>query len=247
MAPARATVGDDRSLSGQVAAGGAWGLGGQLAVLLATVLATPFTIRLLGPSRYGAWGLLQAALPWAALADLGMAGTVRTKFAAERYTDGDDPAKRPCVWTTLGVTVSATACAAALIGVLAPSIVLHLVHAHVEFPWCLRRRTKGLLRPIRVPIGGRHYQRAGGSMRLRRRPYRPAITQGGSLVLIIGVPACARLPFGGRDHCHGGRPRRLGYGSRSQPSGCDRAPGLSCAGFGSTRTSCDRCCVTAVR
>jgi len=161
---------------------------------LATVLATPFTIRLLGPSRYGTWGLLQAALPWAALADLGMA-SASTKFAAERYTDGDGPGEAAVVWTALGVTVSATACAAALVGVWAPSIVLHLLHA--------RGTSLGAyVVAFRVFCGLFVFQSVAGTIntpqvvRLRWRPY-TAITQGANLVLIIGVPLALASVSGG--------------------------------------------------
>src|SRR5437667_12516441 len=74
----------DLSLSSQVAAGGLWSLGGQAATLVATLVATPFTLRLLGPAFYGLWALLQVALQWVVLADLGMA-TASTRLVAQRY------------------------------------------------------------------------------------------------------------------------------------------------------------------
>ncbi len=171
-----------------------WGLGGQLAVLVATVLATPFTIRLLGPARYGTWGLLQAALPWAALADLGMA-SASTKFSAERYTDGDAQGEAAIVWTALGVTVTATACAAALVGVWAPSILLHLLHA--------RGNSLGAyVVALRVFCGLFVFQSVAGTIntpqvvRLRWRPY-TAITQGANLIVIVGVPVALACTSGG--------------------------------------------------
>lgn len=70
------------SSAAQVAAAGVWGLGGRVVTLIVALVATPFVIRLLGPSRYGLWALLQTSLTWAALADVGM-GTASTKFGAE--------------------------------------------------------------------------------------------------------------------------------------------------------------------
>ena len=57
-------------------------------MLVVTLLATPFTIRLLGPSAYGLSALFQTVLTWATLADLGMA-TASTKFAAQSYAARD--------------------------------------------------------------------------------------------------------------------------------------------------------------
>jgi O-antigen/teichoic acid export membrane protein len=181
-------------VASQVAAGGAWGLGGQLTVLLATVLATPFTIRLLGPSRYGTWGLLQSSLSWAALADLGMA-SASTKFAAERYTAGDGPGEAAVVWTSLGITVTATACTAAVVGLLAPSVLFHLLH--------VRGGPLGAdVVALRVFCGLFVCQSVAGTIntpqvvRLRWRPY-TAITQGSNLVLIVGVPVALACTSGG--------------------------------------------------
>jgi O-antigen/teichoic acid export membrane protein len=66
-----------------VAAASAWGLTGRVTLLFTNFVMTPFTIRLLGPARYGLWTLLVLSLSWASQADIGL-GSASTKFGAER-------------------------------------------------------------------------------------------------------------------------------------------------------------------
>src|SRR5436305_14470406 len=80
--------GADASMRGAVARGALWALGGQVAVLVATLVATPFVIRHLGPSEYGLWALLQSSLLILTLGDFGM-GVTSTRFASERHAHDD--------------------------------------------------------------------------------------------------------------------------------------------------------------
>ncbi len=119
--------GSDLSLAAGVARSGLWAIGGQLSVLGATLIAAPFTIRLLGPARYGLWSLLQSVLGYFRIADLGMA-TASTKFAADRYARGDSAGEATVIWTALAVTVMLTGAAALAAGIAAPFLVSQVLH-----------------------------------------------------------------------------------------------------------------------
>jgi O-antigen/teichoic acid export membrane protein len=117
----------DLSFAAGVARSGLWAIGGQLSVLAATVIAAPFTIRLLGPARYGLWSLLQSVLGYFRIADLGMA-TASTKFAADRYARNDSAGEATVIWTALAVTVTLTGAAALAAAIAAPFLVSQVLH-----------------------------------------------------------------------------------------------------------------------
>lgn len=182
------------SPAAEVASAGAWGLGGRATLLLATLLATPFTIRLLGPSRYGLWALLQASITWAALADVGMS-TASTKFGADSYARGDDIAESTVIWTALAVTSFTTAFVAVLGAVYAPAIAVHLLHQQGT-----------LLAPavlaLRLVCGLFLVQAVANTIntpqvvRLRWRPY-AIINTFYNLLMIVGAPVALALIAGG--------------------------------------------------
>ena len=95
-------------------------------LLLVNLVATPFTIRLLGPSRYGLWAVLQTSLIWASLSEAGM-GLASTRFGADRYARGDARGESAVIWTALSVTALTTTCMALVIAIGAPFIVAHLL------------------------------------------------------------------------------------------------------------------------
>lgn len=124
-----APIGDGAgSVSAQVARAGSWGLAGRSVLLLVNFIATPFTIRLLGPAAYGLWALIQAVLMWATLAEGGM-GVATTKYGSECYGRGDDVGEATIVWSALSIVVLATSAAA-----LAFSLGAHflLTSLHVQ-------------------------------------------------------------------------------------------------------------------
>ncbi|HXW81331.1 MAG TPA: hypothetical protein VEJ84_17650, partial [Acidimicrobiales bacterium] len=115
------------SPSARVASAGIWGLGGRASLLLANLLATPFIIRLLGPSSYGLWALLQTTLTWVVVSGVGM-GFASTKFGSDYYARGDDLGESAVIWTSLGVTTITTSVMAAIIAAGAPFILSQLLH-----------------------------------------------------------------------------------------------------------------------
>ncbi|MHB1834053.1 MAG: oligosaccharide flippase family protein, partial [Solirubrobacteraceae bacterium] len=115
------------SLASGVARSGAWAASGDVAKLSATLVAAPFTIRLLGPAGYGLWSLLQSVVNYFNLADLGMA-TASTRFAAQRYARHDAGGEAAGIWTALFITTALTAAAALAAALAAPLIVSQLLH-----------------------------------------------------------------------------------------------------------------------
>ncbi|HXW77913.1 MAG TPA: hypothetical protein VEJ84_00360, partial [Acidimicrobiales bacterium] len=73
-------------------------MAGRTVTLFANLVSAPFTIRLLGPTRFGLWSLLQSFYAWAVVADIGMS-SASTKFASERYAHGDAVGESTVVWT----------------------------------------------------------------------------------------------------------------------------------------------------
>jgi O-antigen/teichoic acid export membrane protein len=117
----------DPSLRGAVARGGLWALGGQAAMLVATLVATPFVIRLLGPSEYGLWALLQSALLFLTLGDFGM-GVASTRFASETHAHNDARGEVTVIFTSIAISVAFTGLAALVVIAAAPFIVDEVLH-----------------------------------------------------------------------------------------------------------------------
>ncbi|MCC6328022.1 MAG: flippase [Acidobacteria bacterium] len=72
----------------KVVKGSLWTLAGQIAPLAVSLVATPFTIRLLGADGYGVLILVGLIPTYLGFADLGM-GIASTKFGSEAYAAGD--------------------------------------------------------------------------------------------------------------------------------------------------------------
>src|SRR3954447_738706 len=124
-----AATGADPSMRGAVARGALWALGGQGAVLIATLIATPFLIRLLGASQYGLWALLQSALLILTLGDFGM-GVTSTRFASERHAHNDSRGEVAVVFTAIAISAAFTGIAALAVIAAAPLIVDQVLHLH---------------------------------------------------------------------------------------------------------------------
>lgn len=90
--------------------GSIWTLAGQVAPLLVSLVATPFTIRLLGSEAYGVLILIGLIPMYFSFADFGMS-VASTKFAASAFGEGDSKGEAQIVRT------------AGLIALLSSSIV----------------------------------------------------------------------------------------------------------------------------
>lgn len=101
-------------LTSRVVRGSLWNLGGQGVTMLATLIATPFVIRLLGPPSYGVLALINVLIGYLSFADMGM-GTASTRFGSQAHARGDDEGEATAIWSALALAaVPAMAVALAL-------------------------------------------------------------------------------------------------------------------------------------
>jgi len=115
------------AVAGSVVRSGLWSVAGQVAALAAALIATPFTIRLLGPARYGLLSLLQSVQSWIGLADFGMT-TASTRFAGEQHAQKDGAGEASATWTAVAITCGATLVVAVAIALAAPFVVKSILH-----------------------------------------------------------------------------------------------------------------------
>ncbi|HET9060128.1 MAG TPA: oligosaccharide flippase family protein [Acidimicrobiales bacterium] len=183
-----------RPSTAQVAGAGAWALSGRVVMLLANLVTIPFTVRLLGPSRYGLWALLQTTLTWAALADVGMS-SASTKFSSERYALGDPEGESAVVWGAAGITGLSTGIVALAMAVEAPYLLGHLlkVPSTLLGPGVTGLRLACALLLVQSLSGTVNTPQL---VRLRWRSY-TLITNSGNLVASVGIPVALALVAGG--------------------------------------------------
>ena len=172
-------------MGGAVARSGIWTVTGQMAGLLVALVATPFTIRLLGEARYGLWSLLQTGLIWVTLADLGMT-TASTRFAGEAHERNDAEGESIATWTATTISVLATCVVAGIAAILARPIVTGLMNAPpgLVTPATIALRILAIGVIITAAIGNLSTPL---SVRLRWRTY-TWITQGGAILQVILIP-----------------------------------------------------------
>ncbi len=98
--PAAGEPGPRRSLTSRVVHGSFLNLGGQVLTMVATLVATPFVIRFLGPSSYGVLALVYVMIGYLSFADMGM-GTASTRFGSMAHARGDDEGEATAIWSAL--------------------------------------------------------------------------------------------------------------------------------------------------
>ena len=125
-APAR-TLRLGPGLTSRVVKGSFWNLGGQGVIMLATLVATPFVIRLLGASGYGVLTLVHVLIGYLAFGDLGM-GTASTRFASQAHALDDDEGEAGAIWTALALAAVPATTLALLLMFGAPFLVEHGLH-----------------------------------------------------------------------------------------------------------------------
>src|SRR5258706_16023182 len=89
-------------LTSRVVRGSFLNLGGQGVTMLATLVATPFVIRLLGVPGYGVLALVQVLIGYLSVADMGM-GTASTRFGSVAHARGDDEGEAAAIWSSLAI------------------------------------------------------------------------------------------------------------------------------------------------
>src|SRR5258708_5284005 len=91
-------------LTSRVVHGSLLNLIGQGVTMLATLAATPFVIRLLGPPGYGVLALVHVLIGYLSFADMGM-GTASTRFGSVAHARGDDDGEAAVVWAALAIPI----------------------------------------------------------------------------------------------------------------------------------------------
>jgi O-antigen/teichoic acid export membrane protein len=87
-------------LANKVMRGTLLSLAAQGSVLVASFIATPFVIRLLGPESYGALSLINVFITYLTFSEVGM-GMASTKFGGESHARADNNAEGRVIWTSL--------------------------------------------------------------------------------------------------------------------------------------------------
>lgn len=169
----------------RVVGGGLWSLGWQSATLLASLIATPFVIRLLGPAEYGVLALVNVLVGYAAVSEFGMTQAA-TKFGAEAHARGDDRGEAAVVWTALLILLVPTAIAVGVLVAMSGWLADSVLHV----PPALRSTTVWALRLAAVTLGIRAVSGVLTEphvVRLRL-DLASGVTNAGALVQIAAIP-----------------------------------------------------------
>jgi O-antigen/teichoic acid export membrane protein len=121
------TLRDEVGLTSRVVRGSFWNFGGQGLTMLATLVATPFVIRLLGVPAYGVLTLVHVLIGYLAFGDLGM-GTASTRFASQSHAVGDDKGEAAAIWSALALAAMPATTVALVLMFGAPFLVEHGLH-----------------------------------------------------------------------------------------------------------------------
>jgi len=112
------------SLTSRVVRGSLLNLIGQAVTMLATLIATPFVIRILGPASYGVLALVHVLIGYLSFADMGM-GTASTRFGSLAHARGDDEGEATAIWSALVLAVTPAATVALALAIGARPLVEH--------------------------------------------------------------------------------------------------------------------------
>ena len=178
----------------RVVSGGLWGVGGQTVQMAASIIATPFLIRLLGADRMGVIGLVDTLNSYGVAADVGM-GPASTKFGADAFGRGDQSSESAVVWTALLVSLIPTAAFAILMMLAAGPLVDHIlrVQGTLRTESVLALRLGALVLCMRAIAGVLNTPQ---TVRLRLDLV-SIITYGGATLQILSVPFALWLLHGG--------------------------------------------------
>lgn len=92
--------------------------------MMATLIATPFVIRLLGPASYGVLALIHVLIGYLSVADMGM-GTASTRFGSIAHARGDDDGEATAIWSSLVLAAVPAATVALALAIGARPLVEH--------------------------------------------------------------------------------------------------------------------------
>jgi len=109
-------------MTAKVVGGGLWILAGQAVTLGASLIFTPFVIRLLGTESYGVLALINLLIGYISFADFGM-GMASTKFGSEAFAKQDREEEAAVIWTSIFIAFIPSVIAAGSLAIFAEYIV----------------------------------------------------------------------------------------------------------------------------
>ena len=112
------------SIETKVAVGSVWSLASVGVTLVASLIATPFVLRGLGPEAYGVYAIVQVMIGYLAVADIGM-GDASTRFAAAAFARGERHEEASALWTSLVIEAIVALPLVLVVGLFAKPIVVH--------------------------------------------------------------------------------------------------------------------------
>lgn len=183
----------DGKISAQVARGSMWSISGKFAVLLASLIGTPFTLRLLDSAEFGVWSLISTIMTYLVIVDFGMA-TASTKFAGEAFAKVEPEMEASVVWTAAAIAAAVGTISALMLALLAPRIVMLL-----SVPQGLRRPAVLALRLVSLTLVLRALTSVVNTPSLVRLRWKGLTfaTAGPAVALALLTPICLFLTHGG--------------------------------------------------
>lgn len=170
-----------------------WSISGKVAVLLASLIGTPFTLRLLDPAEFGVWSLMSTIMTYLVIVDFGMA-TASTKFGGEALARAEPETEASVVWTAAGIAAVVASVSALVLALLAPRIaVLLSVPPDLRTPAVLALRLVSLTLILRALTS---IVNTPSLVRFRWRGLTFA-TAGPAVAFAILTPVCLYLTHGG--------------------------------------------------
>ena len=191
--PTPSSTRTDGGTTRAVVRGGSFSALGQIVTLAASLIATPFVVRLLGPQQYGLFALLNVLIGYVLLADLGMS-VASTKFAADAHARGESPREAAVVWTSFALGVIPSTVIALLLWFLAGNIV----SGFLRLDGALAHEATVSLRIASVGFFARAIGGIFNTPQLVRMRWdlNVAITSGGATVQVVIVPIVLALGGG---------------------------------------------------
>ena len=180
-------------MSGQVASSSMWSISGKVAVLVASMVGTPFTLRLLDPAEFGVWALMSTILTYLVIVDFGMA-TASTKFAGEAFAKAEPETEAGIVWTAAGIALVVGTASALVLALLAPRVA-----GLLSVPDDLRRPAVLSLRLVSLTLILRALTSVVNTPSLVRLRWKGLTfaTAGPAVALAILTPICLLVTHGG--------------------------------------------------
>jgi O-antigen/teichoic acid export membrane protein len=181
-----------RRMTRAVLRGGTLSAVGQILTLAASLIATPFVIRLLGTRFYGLFALLNILIGYVAFADLGMSAA-SSKFGADAHARGDARAEVSVVWTSVLLAAIPAGLVALALWVGARQIAVDFLHLAPDLADAgatgLRIASVGFVaRALSGVLNTPQIVRMRWDLNVR-------ITSGGAILQVVSVPVV--LAFGG--------------------------------------------------